>query len=77
MNKFSWIKLVCYGCDMLTAFTSLLREAAVNGSLKASDCEQPRQSRLINGELSHTGMLLTLQTLYPCQFKSVKLSFRV
>ena len=47
MNKFSWIKLVCYGCDMLTAFTSLLREAAVNGSLKASDCEQPRQSRLI------------------------------
>ena len=47
MNKFSWIKLVCYGCDMLTAFTPFLREAAVNGSLKASDCEQPRQSRLI------------------------------
>ena len=42
MNKFSWIKLVCYGCDMLIAFTPLQCEAAMNGSLYASYCEQPR-----------------------------------
>ena len=47
MNKFSWIKLVCYGCDMLIAFTPLQCEAAMNGSLYASYCEQPRQSHLV------------------------------
>ena len=47
MNKLSWIKLVSYGCDMEIAFTPLLRQAAVNGSLHASYCELPRQSHLI------------------------------
>ena len=47
MNKFGWIKLVCYGCDMLIAFTPLQCEAAMNGSLYASYCEQRRQSHLV------------------------------
>ena len=47
MNKFSWIKLVCYGCDMLIPFTPLQREAAMNGSLYGSYCEQSRQSHLV------------------------------
>ena len=47
MNKLSWVKLVCYGWDMEIAFTPLLCEAAVNGSLDASYCEPLRESHLI------------------------------
>ena len=70
MNKLSWIKLGYFSCDMWVAFPSLLREPAVNGSLHASYCEQPRQSHLI---MQNFLMLECFYPEKPCKPVNLKL----
>ena len=67
MNKLHWIKLGCFGRDMWIAFTHLLPQAAVSGSLPASYCEWHK----FNHELSNFLVYNTLIFMYNLDRKEI------
>ena len=58
-------------------FTPWLPEATGNGSLDASYLCTTQTESFDNAEFADAGMLLNLETLQTCQFKSVEPSFGV
>ena len=77
MNKWVGLSRVVIVVTCNLPFTPWLPEATGNGSLDASYLCTTQAESFDNAEFADAGMLLNLETLQTCQFKSVEPSFGV